>query len=272
VDLPPDYSTTSHDESESGEQELYVALRGSGSVDIDGVGLPLDAGHLVRVDAGTPRSLSSGPDGLRVLCIGGVPGAAYEPPEWSSATQLSPRLHLRGGLVGVRLALAFPRCGPDLFSDNTRGRAATTAVMTVRVALAVVAVSLAACGGGTAASAGTGTGIVVGSSQFGRMLFNADRQAIYVFGRDSRNLSRCYDECAALWPPVYTSSRPRALAGAKKSLLGTTRRRDGRVQATYAGRPLYYYAHEGPGQVLCHDVMLNGGIWKVVAPSGRPRR
>jgi uncharacterized cupin superfamily protein len=86
MDLPPDYSTTAHDESESGQQELYVALGGSGSVDIDGAGLRLDRDHLVRVDAGTSRTLSSGPDGLRVLCIGGVPGAPYDPPDWSSAT------------------------------------------------------------------------------------------------------------------------------------------------------------------------------------------
>ena len=85
MDLPPDYSTTSHDEADSGQQELYVALRGSGSVDIEDARLPLDADHLVRVDAGTDRALTSGPDGLRVLCIGGVPGGAYEPQEWSSA-------------------------------------------------------------------------------------------------------------------------------------------------------------------------------------------
>jgi len=85
MDLPPDYSTASHDEAETGQQELYVALRGSGSVDIDGVGLALDADHLVRVDAGTARVLTSGPDGLRVLCIGGLPGGAYEPQDWSSA-------------------------------------------------------------------------------------------------------------------------------------------------------------------------------------------
>jgi hypothetical protein len=85
MDLPPDYSTKSHDEAQSGQQELYVALRGSGSVDIDGSRLLLDLDHLVRVDAGTARVLSSGPEGLRVLCIGGVPGGIYEPPEWSSA-------------------------------------------------------------------------------------------------------------------------------------------------------------------------------------------
>ena len=86
MDLPPDYSTTSHDEAETGQQELYVALRGSGSVDIGDQRLPLDAGHLVRVDAGTARVLTSGPDGLRVLCVGGVPGGAYEPQDWSSTT------------------------------------------------------------------------------------------------------------------------------------------------------------------------------------------
>jgi hypothetical protein len=85
MELPPDYSTKSHDESESGQQELYVALRGSGSVDVDGARLPLDAEHLVKVDAGTARVVSSGPEGLRVLCVGAVPGGIYEPPEWSSS-------------------------------------------------------------------------------------------------------------------------------------------------------------------------------------------
>ena len=85
MDLPPDHRTRSHDEADSGQQELYVALRGSGAVLIGGESLPLDADHLVAVDAGTARVLSSGPDGLRVLCVGGVPGGVYSPSEWSSA-------------------------------------------------------------------------------------------------------------------------------------------------------------------------------------------
>ena len=85
MNLPPDYSTKSHDEGDSGQEELYVALRGSGAVLIDGEDkrLPLDGEHLVKVDAGTARTLTSGPDGLRVLCVGGTPGQAYEPPAWT---------------------------------------------------------------------------------------------------------------------------------------------------------------------------------------------
>ena len=87
MNLPPDYATKSHDESSSGQEELYVALAGSGAVVLDESGerLPLDADHLVAVGPGTARTLASGPEGLRVLIVGGTPGRAYEPPEWSSA-------------------------------------------------------------------------------------------------------------------------------------------------------------------------------------------
>jgi uncharacterized cupin superfamily protein len=85
IDLPPDYATTSHDEAETGQQELYVALRGSGTVVIDGVPHALDADHLVAVTAGTGRVLSSGSERLRVLCIGGVPGGIYERPAWTDS-------------------------------------------------------------------------------------------------------------------------------------------------------------------------------------------
>ncbi len=84
MDLPPDYATKSHDESDTGQQELYVALRGSGAVVAGDLRLPLDPEHLVRVDAGVARVLTSGPEGLRVLCVGGVPGAAYAAPEWTA--------------------------------------------------------------------------------------------------------------------------------------------------------------------------------------------
>jgi hypothetical protein len=40
---------------------------------------------------------------------------------------------------------------------------------------------------------------------------------------------------------------------------------------TYAGKPLYFYDHEGPGEVRCHNVDLNGGLWWVVGPDGKRR-
>lgn len=84
--LPPDYETEAHDESDSGQQELYVGLAGAGAVVVQNRELPLDSEHLVRVDAGSDRTLRSGPRGLRVLCIGSVPGGVYEPPEWTQGS------------------------------------------------------------------------------------------------------------------------------------------------------------------------------------------
>jgi hypothetical protein len=88
MDLPPDYATRFHDETATRQEELYVALRGSGAVvlhDADGERLALDPDHLVRVGPGVSRGLTSGPEGLRVLCVGGAPGEAYEAPEWTES-------------------------------------------------------------------------------------------------------------------------------------------------------------------------------------------
>ena len=86
MNLPPDYATKSHDESQSGQEELYVCLSGSGAIVLgdEGSELALDADRLAAVGPGVARTLRSGSDGLRVLIIGGVPGRAYEPPDWSS--------------------------------------------------------------------------------------------------------------------------------------------------------------------------------------------
>ena len=103
------------------------------------------------------------------------------------------------------------------------------------------------------------------------MLFDSNEQAIYVFERDGRDESVCYRACAEAWPPVFTNGLPRAGAGVREALLGTIKRRDGRAQVTYAGRPLYFYAHEDPGVVLCHNVNLNGGYWWAIGADGRRR-
>jgi hypothetical protein len=82
MNLPPDYETVAHNESASGQEELYVGLRGSGWVVLgDGRRLPLDPEHVVAVGPPTERTLASGADGLRVLIIGSQPGC-YQGPEW----------------------------------------------------------------------------------------------------------------------------------------------------------------------------------------------
>ncbi len=116
-----------------------------------------------------------------------------------------------------------------------------------------------------------GTAITLRDSDFGRMLFDSKRQAIYIFENDPKGKSVCYGECAEAWPPVLTQGRPQARGGVRQALLGTIKRRDGKRQATYAGKPLYFYAHEGPGEVRCHNVDLNGGLWWVVGPDGKRR-
>ena len=115
-----------------------------------------------------------------------------------------------------------------------------------------------------------GTEVVLDDSEFGEMLYDVDDQAIYVFELDKAEKSVCYDECAVAWPPVLTKGDPVAGKGVEASLLGTTERRDGTLQVTYAGKPLYYYAHEAPGEVRCHNVNLNGGFWWVVGADGEP--
>ena len=103
------------------------------------------------------------------------------------------------------------------------------------------------------------------------MLFSSGRQAIYIFEKDPEGGTVCYGECAEAWPPVFTDGEPQAGNGVRASLLGTVKRRDGRLQVSFAGKPLYFYAHEGPGEVRCHNVNLNGGRWWVVGPDGRRR-
>jgi predicted lipoprotein with Yx(FWY)xxD motif len=113
-----------------------------------------------------------------------------------------------------------------------------------------------------------GKTIKLTASQFGQVLFDGDDQAIYLFDKESGAKSECYGECAAAWPPVTTDGEPQAGNGVKTSLLGTTERDDGSTQVTYNGHPLYYYAHEGPGVVTCHNVDEFGGLWLAVDAAG----
>jgi predicted lipoprotein with Yx(FWY)xxD motif len=100
-------------------------------------------------------------------------------------------------------------------------------------------------------------------SEFGSVLARRDRQALYYWTAEKRDLKvRCTGACARAWPPLIVRSRtavPRKITGITGTF-GVIRRPDGRLQVTRNRLPLYTYAHERPGQVLCDDV----GGWFVV--------
>jgi predicted lipoprotein with Yx(FWY)xxD motif len=115
--------------------------------------------------------------------------------------------------------------------------------------------------------------IVAEDSDLGRVLFDANGQVVYVFEIDGRNESNCTSaECVKAWPPVLTEEQPSAGSRVDGGLLGTIRRDNGTLQVTYNGRPLYFYEHEAPGEIKCHNVDLHGGLWWVVTPQGEPAK
>lgn len=113
-----------------------------------------------------------------------------------------------------------------------------------------------------------GTMITSAQSDYGNILWGPNSQAIYIWEREPSATPQCYDDCAEAWPPVLTTNEPQAGAGVQAALLGTTKRSDGTTQVTYNGHPLYYYAHEGPGEVKCHNVVTHGGLWWVITTDG----
>jgi len=87
IQMPPDYGDyPEHDHADSGQEEVFLTLSGSGSMDIEGERVDLDSETLVRVGAGAKRKIYAGPQGIRVLAIGGAPGEVYKAPEVTELT------------------------------------------------------------------------------------------------------------------------------------------------------------------------------------------
>jgi predicted lipoprotein with Yx(FWY)xxD motif len=137
------------------------------------------------------------------------------------------------------------------------------------IALGAVVVAAAlppAAMSGKSADRGT---LTAHSSRFGQILFDGKGFVLYAFTKDPRGRSACYGACAAAWPPYLVRRTPRAGAGVKSKLLGTTKRKGGKLQVTYAGRPLYYYVGDrSPYEIRCQNVDEFGGLWLVARPSG----
>jgi uncharacterized cupin superfamily protein len=84
IDIPGGFDGyPEHDHAGDGQEEVFIALRGSGELDIEGERHPLDPDHAIRVASGTMRKIHPGADGVRVLVIGAAPGKLYEAPVFS---------------------------------------------------------------------------------------------------------------------------------------------------------------------------------------------
>ncbi len=109
--------------------------------------------------------------------------------------------------------------------------------------------------------------VLVRSAKVGEVLVDARGRSLYLRTIDGSRKSTCYGSCAAAWPPFATSGTPRAGSGVKQALLGTAKRRDGTLQVTYAGHPLYFFGQDTKaGQISGQGT---AGTWWVLGASGK---
>ena len=144
----------------------------------------------------------------------------------------------------------------------------------IKLFAAVAAGAVLASIGATLAFGGDaksqGTVIKVAKSPLGPILVDSKGITLYDFVKDKRTTSVCYGACAALWPPLITKGKPVAGRGVRASLLGTTKRKDGKLEVTYGGHPLYYFVTDRkPGQTTGQGVNQFGGPWWVISPAGK---
>ena len=119
------------------------------------------------------------------------------------------------------------------------------------------------------ASSSGGTVITTAKSSAGTFLTNGSGRAVYLWVKDTGDMSNCNGACAGAWPPVTTTGTATASGGAKASDIGTITRSDGTKQVTYDGHPLYYFSGDsGPGTASGQGSDAFGAKWWLVAPTG----
>ena len=130
-------------------------------------------------------------------------------------------------------------------------RSVSLARMNRKITLSIAAAALAgaafvaaAFGDTSSASplrASKGALVALRSTALGNVLVNARGHTLYLFEKDMHGRSACYGACATSWPPLISPAKPRPARGVRASLLGVTKRSDGKRQVTYAGHPLYTF-------------------------------
>jgi len=179
-----------------------------------------------------------------------------------STTSAKARVTFFGLII---LALVLAGCAaPNIAVPAAQPTAAPAA--TIAPAATSAPVATAAPAPAAQAPAGPATVMVSNNEKLGQIVSDADGKTLYLFTKDTKDTSNCYDKCATAWPPLLTTGAPKAGAGADAALLGTTVRKDGATQVTYAGWPLYYFVKDQKaGDATGQDV---GGVWYVLSPKG----
>ena len=114
-----------------------------------------------------------------------------------------------------------------------------------------------------------GAVVKIEKTKIGKVITNSSFHTLYMFRADHGTTSACYGKCAAYWPPLLTVGKPVAGPGVKASLLGTTKRKDGKLQVTYKQHPLYTYVPDKkPGQTTGEGSKLFGAGWYALTPTG----
>jgi len=97
IDMPPNFERyPEHDHLHDNQEEVFLVMRGGGEIEIDGERFPLDDSHIARVAPEAKRKIWPGPDGIRVVILGGVPGEVYEAPDITKLGEPDPMANSEG--------------------------------------------------------------------------------------------------------------------------------------------------------------------------------
>jgi predicted lipoprotein with Yx(FWY)xxD motif len=144
---------------------------------------------------------------------------------------------------------------------------------TIRICALTALLTLGAIGflaaGSLAGPARTNATVSLRHTRLGSVLVNVRGHTLYLFAKDRSGRSACSGSCARFWPPLVSRVRPSSGPGIRASLLGTTRRADGRMQVTYNKHPLYTYAlDKAAGQTRGEGSSNFGAKWYAVSARG----
>jgi predicted lipoprotein with Yx(FWY)xxD motif len=151
----------------------------------------------------------------------------------------------------------------------------TVLAVALGIALAAAGVAAAAAvthqsSGSSAASNATAGKVTLHKTKLGKVLATSSGRTLYLFMKDKNGRSSCYGQCAGYWPPLMRKGKLSAGTGVKASLLGTTKRKNGKRQVTYKGHPLYLFKLDhGAGQITGQGKNFFGGKWYVLNAAGR---